>query len=197
MVDVIGTCGAWQGHLLPGRHGAGAGPAGVTLTPVDNVDLAIVMARRGGTAEIAARLLASHSLALPAGAYRATGGGMALAGIGPGQWLASRRGGGGLAAELAEALAGCAGVSEQSDGRAILRIEGAMARAALMKSVPVDLHPAMFKIDDVAVTVMALVSAILWRAGADTYGIAVPRSMAGDVAHGLMLDAGEFGVEVG
>ena len=196
MVDVIGTRGAWEGHLVRGRHGAGEGPAGVTLTPVDDVDLAIVMARRGATAGIAARLKIRFDLALPTGPFRATGGGMALAGIASGQWLASRRGGG-LAAELTKALVGCASVSDQSDGRAILRIEGPKARAALMKSVPVDLHPAVFKIDDVAVTVMALVSAILWRAGADTYGIAVPRSMAGDVAHGLMLDAAEFGVAVG
>ena len=197
MVDLSGTRGAWEGHLVPGRHGAREGPAGVTLTPLDDVDLAIVIARRGGAAETAARLQARYGLALPAGPCRATGGGMALAGIGPGQWLASRRGGPGLADELAVVLAGCASVSEQSDGRAILRIEGPGARTALVKSVPVDLHPAVFKTGDVAVTVMALVGAILWRADETTYAIAVPRSMAGDIAHGLMLDAGEFGVVVG
>ena len=192
MAEIWSAQSGFAGYLRP----VGNGPAGVVLTPRDGLDLANVMARPGKGAALAARAAQLWNIALPASPRRIAAGTLAFAGIAPGQWLATLEGGSGLAGRLAAALGDTASVSDQSDGRAVLRIAGCDARATLQKSLPVDLHPAVFDTGSVAATVMGLVGVVVWRAGDDAFEIAAPRSMAGDVAHMVLLDAAEFGVAI-
>ena len=191
MAEIWSAESAFAGHL----HPVGDGPAGVVLTPRDKLDMAVVMVRPGKGAALAAKAAQLWAIALPGSPRRIEVGGLAFAGLSPGQWLVSREGGG-LALLLAGELAGLASVSDQSDGRAVLRVAGRDARAALQKSLPVDLHPAVFGAGSVAATVMGLVSVVVWQVEDDAFEIAVPRSMAGDVAHLLLKDAAAFGVEI-
>jgi sarcosine oxidase subunit gamma len=94
--------------------------------------------------------------------------------------------------ELAS-LRDMASLSDHSDGYAVFEIWGPAARAALAKGVPVDLHPESFT-DDVAVTVIAHIDAIVWRASQDQFAIAVFRSYAESFWYWLTASAAEFGL---
>lgn len=184
------------GQLLPGRYGALHGAPGVVVRLRPPAGMALVLARKGQGAALAARVLAVCGLALPAGPKRVASGDYAAIGMAPGQWLLT--GGDGLAASLSTGLEGLASVSDQSDSRAMLRISGTGVRQTLAKGVPIDLHPARFGPGDVAATMVSLVSAWIWQLDeAPTYEISVPRSMAGSFAHWLTASAAEFGMEVG
>ncbi|MEI9964423.1 MAG: sarcosine oxidase subunit gamma family protein [Caulobacteraceae bacterium] len=160
-----------------------------------DLQIASVIARRGMADALAARVKALFALDLPAGPSRADGVGVAFLGVGPDRWLAVRTGGGELAAELARDLAGLASVSDQSDGYAAVELGGSDARRALAKGVPLDLHPAAFAPNDVAVTLIAHVGAVVWRAD-DAFLVAVFRSYAGSFWGWLAQSAAEFGLEV-
>jgi methylglutamate dehydrogenase subunit D len=161
---------AWVGLLPAGRTGRAVGPPGVTVSPRDHLGLATVMARNGGA--------------------------LSLVWAGPEQWLAVSHDRS-IARRLADDLAGLASVADQSDGRAVLRIGGPRARAALAKGCPLDLHPRAFGPGDTAVTAIAHVGVQLWQLDdAPTYELAVPRSMAKSFWTWLSASAAEFGLAV-
>lgn len=187
---------AWAGLLPAGRTGCAVGPPGVTVSPLDDLGLATVMARNGALAELARLLSASHGIDLPARPIVAAGGALSLVWAGPEQWLAVSHDRS-IARRLADELAGLASVADQSDGRAVLRIGGPRARAALAKGCPLDLHPRAFGPGDTAVTAIAHVGVQLWQLDdAPTYELAVPRSMAKSFWTWLSASAAEFGLVV-
>jgi sarcosine oxidase subunit gamma len=115
---------------------------------------------------------------------------------GPQQWLAISED---RAApeRLARALEGLAAVSDQSDGRAVLRLSGPKLRDTMAKGCPVDLHPRAFRPGDTALTAIAHIGVQLWQLDeAPTFEIAVFRSMAGSFWRWLSGSAAEFGLEV-
>jgi sarcosine oxidase subunit gamma len=176
-----------------------AASAGVAIQPVNDLGLAIVMARRGRNADLVDRVRSTFGIELPAGPKRVASGQTAFIGMGPGQWLATEDGGGALtfASRLAAALNDAASISDQSDSRAMLRLSGPRARAALAKGLAVDLHPKAFGPGDAALSQVALIGAHLWQLDdAPTYEIAVFRSMAGSFADFLWASAAEYGVAV-
>ena len=187
---------AWAGLLPAGRTGCAVGPPGVTVSPRDHLGLASIMARNGALAELARLLSASYCIDLPARPVVAGGGALSLVWAGPEQWLAvsdDRS----IARRLADELAGLASVADQSDGRAVLRIGGPRARAALAKGCPLDLHPRAFGPGDTAVIAIAHVGVQLWQLDdAPTYELAVPRSMAKSFWTWLSASAAEFGLVV-
>ena len=112
-------------------------------------------------------------------------------GIGPGRWLFVGRSMG----ELASRLGDSASLSDHSDGYALFEVWGPKVRDVLAKGVPVDLHPECFT-DDVAVTVVAHIGAIVWQSGPDRFTLAVFRSYAGSFWHWLSASAASCGLVV-
>lgn len=176
--------------------------SGVIAEDRDGIGLALVMARRGEADALAALVQARFGLELPAGPARARQGDVAFAGIGPGTWLASSEGAGNrFATSLRTMLRGVASVTDQSDGHAVLRLGGAAAHTVLSRLVPVDLHPARFGRDAVAVTVLSHIGVTLWQAeddqdGRARYELAFYRSYTESLWHALAEAASEVGLAI-
>jgi sarcosine oxidase subunit gamma len=178
-----------------------AADAGVFVHERTDYALAIVLARRGQTADLARRV-SVWGIALPERPIRSSQGALAFSGLGPGRWLAtlddgaaSPHGGNAWARSLARDLTGYASVCDQTDGYAVLQIGGPKARAVLAKGTTVDLHPRVFRAGDVAVTQIAHIGVMLWQLDDQpTYEIAAFRSFAGSFWHWLAGSAAEFGL---
>jgi heterotetrameric sarcosine oxidase gamma subunit len=189
---------ALDGLAIPGHYGADKA-AGVTLASRNQLALAMVIARRGQYDRLAARVLETFRLELPATPRRAEAGPTAFIWSGPGQWLACAEGIDPQAfeARLRSELADLASVSDQSDSRFVVRVAGPNARHMLAKGVMVDLHPRAFVSGTVAVTSIAYIGVHLWQVDATaTYELAVYRSFAASFWHWLMDAGAEFGVAV-
>ena len=82
-----------------------------------------------------------------------------------------------------DGLAAHAALTDQSDGWAALRLDGAGAEAVLARIVPLDLRLAQFPAGHAARTPFNHMSSLLMRRGADTFEILVFRSMARTAWH--------------
>jgi heterotetrameric sarcosine oxidase gamma subunit len=174
---------------------------GVIVTDRDGLGVATVLARNGTCAALAQRVHEHFRIALPRTPRRTSSGDLALLGTGPGAWLATfERGGNAFAVSLRQAVGDLAAVSDQSDGYSVLRLAGPRVRDLLCKLVPVDVHPHVFEVGDVAATVAAHIGATLWRLedhtdGSPVFEVAVFRSLAACFWQILSEDAAEFGFE--
>lgn len=83
----------------------------------------------------------------------------------------------------AEGLAGAAALTDQSDGWAVLSVQGPQAEAALMRLYPLDLRLAVFEVGHAARAPLNHMSSILMRTGADGFRVMVFRSMARTAWH--------------
>jgi len=189
-----------EGVARPGHHGRIGGVPGVAISSRRNFELAIVMVRAGKQADLLVRSLERFGLSLPTIPRREFRGPLSFAWAGPGKWLAMLESacGTGFESGLREGFAGFASVTNQSDGRNIIRVRGAKARDALAKGVPLDLDPRSFRVGDTALTVVANINVHFWQIDeSPTYEFAVFRSFA--VAfHEWLLEASiEFGVMTG
>jgi sarcosine oxidase subunit gamma len=115
-------------------------------------------------------------------------GGLSVLGIGPGRWLFLQDAAGGVL----NSLQGLASLADQTDSYAVFEIGGRDARKVLAKGVPLDIHPSVFLEDDVAVTVIAHMGAIVWRDEPDCFVIAVFRSYTESFWHWLHASSAEF-----
>jgi sarcosine oxidase subunit gamma len=89
-------------------------------------------------------------------------------------------------------------VTDQSDGRSIIRVSGSRAAFVLAKGVMIDLHPRAFGSGDVAITAVAHIGVQFWQIDATpTYEFVCFRSFAADFWHWLIEAGSEFGVAVG
>lgn len=164
----------------------------------DGLGLATVLVRKDRSPALAERMRERFGIELPRGPSRSAAGDIACAGTGPGAWLVTHeRDGNAFAASLKEAIGDLAAVSDQSDGFAVLRLSGSKVRETLCKLVPVDMHPRVFRVGDVAVSVAAHVGATLWRLedradGLPVFEVAVFRSLATSFWHALHESAAEF-----
>jgi sarcosine oxidase subunit gamma len=183
---------------MPGRYGADAGPPGVIVSERRGLALATVMARKRHEG-LAERVRAIFSVDPPVMPRRVASGSVAFLWAGPGHWLAvaEQEEGHRFEARLREALANLASVSNQSDGRVVIRVTGPKARDALAKGIPLDLHPSSFGPGHAAVTLAAHIGVHIWQLDdAPTYELAMSRSFASSFWHWLMEGAAEFGVGV-
>lgn len=181
------------------RAATHAGEAGVRLALRSDLALASVMVRKGQDDALAARVREHFSLDLPRKSRRVEGQGIAFVCTGPGQWLAISEAADGHAFErsLREKLGGTASISDQSDGRMVIRVSGPQARLAIQKGVLIDLHPRAFGPGDAAVTTIAHIGAAFWQIGeAPAYEFAVFRSFARAFWRWLEEAGAEFGVDV-
>ncbi len=70
-------------------------------------------------------------------------------------------------------------MTDLTGSRALIRIGGAQSRALLAKGCPIDLHPRVFKPDDVALTMIGHINVHLCQTSDEpSYEIALFRSMA-------------------
>ena len=192
-------CSALQGFAIPGRYGAANGGPGVLLSERADLALAAVMVRKGAGEALTRRVRAVFGLDLPTTSRRAAHGSLAFVWAGPGQWLAVIEGGDGSSFEklLRDDLSNLASISDQSDGRAVLRIAGVRAPNALAKGLPVDLNPRGFTAGDAAVTTVGHIAVHLWQLDeTPAYEFAVFRSYAGAFWRWLVDSAAEFGAAV-
>lgn len=190
---------ALAGTALPGRFGRPEGAPGVLLRERIDVGIATVAARKGQSVALRDAVQRTYGVALPDGSRHASGDAAGFIGTGPGQWLAvsTRHANGALADDLSRHLKGLASISDQSDGRAVIRLAGPAARDVLAKGLPIDLHPSVFAPGAAATSVIALMGVTLWQVDdAPTYDLAVFRSLAGSFWTWLTDSAAEFGVEL-
>jgi sarcosine oxidase subunit gamma len=189
--------GAWEGIAAPGHVGA-PGKAGVTARLLGGFGLATFIAAPGDMTALAKLTQSRLGVLLPQTPKIVTGPSCDAIWSGPRQWLlrtSSREG----VARL-ETLSAHGALSDQSDGRAAVRISGHHARDMLAKGVMLDLHPDAFAVGDAALTGIAHVGVQLWRLddGPDgaVFEIMAPRSMAGSFWSWFTASAAEFGCEV-
>ena len=182
-------------HAL--RIGGQAGTAGVTISERTGVSLCSMLARTGADATLADRVRNEFGADLPR-TPRCTGpAAVEFIWAGPNQWLALGEGNDGRAFEqqLRSSLGDTVSLTDQSDGRAILRISGLRARDALAKGAHIDLHPSAFKPRDTAITSIAYVSVHLWQIdNTPIYELAMFRSFALAFWEWLADSAAEYGV---
>ncbi|MBV9754283.1 MAG: sarcosine oxidase subunit gamma [Hyphomicrobiales bacterium] len=190
---------ALAGAVHPGRHGHPDGSPGVTFSERAELSLATILARKGQSQALGELVKSAYGIDLPA-TPRLAGGqlpdGRSLIFIWAGfeQWLALAEGAQDFERELSLALGKRAMITDQSDGRAILRLRGSKARDVLIKGIPIDLHPRAFKPGDVALTMAAHTGVQLWQIDdTPTYEIAIARSLAKSLWAWLSASAAEFG----
>ena len=81
-------------------------------------------------------------------------------------------------------LAGAA-LTDQTDAWACVTLAGPDARHVLARLIPIDLGEAQFKRGHAARTLINHMTGLVYRSGADRYGLLVFRSMAGTLVHDL------------
>ena len=176
-----------------------SGRAQVEFEVLEGMTVAHVAARKGKCDELRKRLAAHLGMDAPLTPNVATSGTTAIVWAGPEQWLvlAPATDGRDLERELSGKLAGVASVSDQSDARTIVMVQGPKARATLAKGLPIDLHPRAFPAKSAAITHAAHIGVTIWHPDDDDrFVVACSRSYAASFWHWL-LDAGkEFGTVV-
>jgi sarcosine oxidase subunit gamma len=140
---------------------------------------------------------AEWRLALPAAPRYVEGERLAAVWAGPQQWIVMAEPGENLLATLNARLQGLASLTEQGDGRCVLRVHGPCVREMLAKLLPIDLHPRAFSAGDAALTVAAHIHVHFWQADArPTYDLAVFRSYAASFLAALTAASAEYGVNL-
>ena len=172
---------------------------GVTLAERSGVSLCSVLSRKGSVTQMAERVSRDFGIELPR-VPRCTGAGRPVEFIwaGPNQWLVLGEGFGSRSFEerLNASLSGVASVTDQSDGRTILRIGGPRARDALAKGILIDLDPCAFRPGDTAITAVAYMNVHFWQIDAlPTYEFAMFRSFSAAFWNWIVDAAAEYGVD--
>ena len=195
----LGTRSGLEHLIVAGRVGSPDGEAGVTLALHENAAVVCVMARRARIAALTQRVKSAFGIDLPTLPRRHAAGHAVFAWAGPGRWLAVADGIAGHAFErqLRTELSGLASVCDQTDLHTLIRVSGARAPDALAKGIMIDLHLRAFGAGDVAATLFGHIPVHLWQIdAAPRYVIAVSRSLAADLWHGLVEAAREYGVTI-
>jgi len=91
----------------------------------------------------------------------------------------------GAAEALEPQLGGALRLTELSDAYSVLALEGPLARPALERICPLDLHAQAFGPDHAARTLMEHISATILRIGEDGFRLLSPRSTARDFCHAV------------
>jgi methylglutamate dehydrogenase subunit D len=200
MVDLTLTSRApLQGVAQPGRFGAVGSRAGLIIEERTDLALASIIARRGRERDLKDAIAEAFEIELPDGPRVATNGALSFAGIGPHRWFAAAENAADtdFVARLQQRLASLASITDQSDGRVVLRLRGNRVRDVLAKGVPLDLHHRSFKTGDVASTLVGHVGVQIEQLDdAPTFRLMAFRSLAGSLWSWLTKSAAEFGYEV-
>ena len=180
--------------LTPGRHGASGG-APVRLA-VRDVDIVMVLGRKGRAADLAAAVKAAYGIDLPGPTRAVETADLAALWVQPDGWfmIAPRGAEGALARGLKAAVGDAASVVDQTHGRSVITLAGARAAWVLAKECRVDLHPAAFGPGRVASTQIAhLACTIHQRDAAPSYDLIVFTTFARSFVEALTHAAEETG----
>jgi len=130
---------------------------------------------------------------LPLTPRRVTGGSDAFLWAGPDRWMVTSSAPADLEQSLRASLGAGPAITDQTDGRCLLRVSGPKARATLAKLLPIDLHPRAFAPNHTALTVAIHVNLQIWQLD-DTpaYDISLFRGYADYFHHALIEAAAEF-----
>jgi len=169
-VAELAATSPWQGLGLP----VAVGTARLDARPLAGL---VSIAPFRGQAEAVAHLLGTG---LPSAGGSAEGTGGRVLWFRLGQWMAEGPAVGSLAATLGEAAA----VTDQTDGWAVLTLEGPGAAEVLARLVPIDLEPGVFPVGQVARTPLRHIPALLIRTAAG-FEIWVMRSFTASAVHDL------------
>jgi len=202
-VSNLASLSAFHGLAVPGRFGKGGGKgggdAGVTLAERTGLGLATVAVRKDQDDGLKAAVREAYGLDLPEGSTLAQGKDVLFIGTGPGQWLAvsATLQNEALAEDLTDRLNGLASISDQSSGRAVIRVSGPRAREVLAKGLAIDLDPRVFGPGSAVTSTISHMGVLVWRDGeAESYDIALFRSVAGSFWGWLTSSAAPVGYEV-
>jgi sarcosine oxidase subunit gamma len=185
------------------RHldGPAAAP-GVVLSELTGFSLVQVMARRGRWAETVKAAEACFGVPAPDRPAFVMGKAASLIWSGPQQFLALAHGNGFAdpLASLRQAFAGIASLSDQSDGRCLIRLSGPRIRDTLAKICSLDLHDTAFPVGAAAATSIDHTNVSLWRCPdapgeGPVYHLLVFTSFADSLWRTILDSAAEFGVE--
>jgi sarcosine oxidase subunit gamma len=182
---------AERAHPLAGRYVPGGdGPLRLDAPARDVVQ---VLARRGRGADVARALGA-----LPGPGGTSVSGPHTALWLQPDVWAVMADAGaeGALAAALRKAVGEAASVTDQSHGRVVIGVEGALASRVLAKGVRIDLDPRAFPVGASAVTECAHLGIALLRPGAQRFEVITMRTFAAHLWHWLTEAAGEYGFTV-
>jgi sarcosine oxidase subunit gamma len=186
------------GLARPGRFGAASPQPGVIIEERTDLALATVMVRRVKEQDLKIAVAVAYGIDLLDGPRVASKDGVSFASTGVGQWFAAA----GpreteFVPQLCRRLTNLASVTDQSDGRVVLRLRGDRVRDALAKGIPVDLHPRNFKTGDVASTLVARIGVHIEQLDDQpTFQLMAFRSLAGSLWSWLTKAAAEYGYEV-
>lgn len=162
---------------------------GLAVEPRDNLTIASFAAGKNRAQALAGAIRETYGVELPRRPERVAGRDIAFIWAGPDQWLAvaDRGDGRDLELELKPRLAGLASVVDQSDGRAVVRVSGPLARQVLAKGIPIDLHARSFSVNAAAITHASHIGIIIWQLDdVPTFELAMFRSYADSFTHWLM-----------
>lgn len=153
--------------------------ATAAIQPLPQREIVAISAYRGQNAALAAAL----GVEPPATPRRIATPAFSLFWAGPNAWLAMSENPG-LFEMLGPRCGKFAAVTEQGDGRSLIRVAGAESRDILKRCVPVDLHADVFWPDSVALTLAVHIGVTLWRED-EGFVLACSRSYAGALHHAL------------
>ena len=204
MADFTWTArSALQHTAIAGRHGAAAQKPGVVLSEVRAFDLVLIFARRGQWAATAKAIKTHFGVAAPTAPKAVAGKETTIIWSGAGQVMAlsPRKDTTPPLDRLEQAFEGIASLSDQSDGRALIRISGPDATKALAKISSLDFHDSVFPVGAAATTSVDHTTVNLWRSsdGTDSFpvfNLLVFSSFADSLWHTVLDSSAEYGVEI-
>jgi heterotetrameric sarcosine oxidase gamma subunit len=182
-----------------GREVPPGGAVGVLVSERTNLTLASVVARRNSTGAVARRIHKVFGFEPPLQPRHVGADGVAFAWTGPAQWLAIGAGAraDALVGRLRAELSGLASISDQTDGRVLIRLRGPDVRNLLARGLPIDLHVSAFAPGHAGVTMLGQVGVYIWQVDAQpTYDLAVPTSYAAYAWRWIVAAAAQFGLAV-
>lgn len=163
------------------------------------VALVQVQTRKNQDAATSAAISSALGLDLPGPGQASSAGEHSAVWIAPGSWLVASRLGapGELARSITAAVGDHASVTDQTFGKAVLRLSGSQARDVLSKGCRVDLHPRVFGPGRAAVTSIAHIGCVVVQVDdAPAFDLIVPSTLAQSFFEWLLISAAEFGCDV-
>jgi len=191
-----------QQTVIPGKLGV-TGQTGVKLAEIRDFSLVQIMTRRGQAAAVAKAIKANFGVDAPTEPKAVVAGKNILIWSGPDQIMVLSARGDNIRPldAIRETFAGIASLSDQSDGRCMVRVSGPRVLDFLAKLSSIDLHDSVFPVGAAAATSMDHTAVNLWREadskdGSPTYGILFFSSFAVSFWQTLTDSGAEYGVEV-
>lgn len=193
-----------QHAVTPGRSGAAVKQAGIQLSEVRDFSLVLILARRGQWSAITRAAKTHFGVDAPVKPQAVSGREGVLLWSGPDQMMAlfPRRDTLRPLDALREAFAGAASLSDQSDGRCMIRLSGARVRDMLAKVSSLDLDDSAFPAGAAAATSIDHTGVNLWREpdgpeGHPVFSVLASSTFANSLWHTLVDASAEYGIDMG